>query len=160
MLAAELANEGALGHIRAAAGVAVKNALTAREAPRAAEYASRWLYLSEDVRREVKAKALQTLTTQESSASTQAGQVIASIASIEIPRGGWKDLIPQLLAASQDQENAKLRQAALQTIGFTCESLVSVPPRVHPCKMARCSPDPYLSLSNKRTRCGISPTRS
>ncbi|KDN53633.1 putative karyopherin beta-1 subunit [Tilletiaria anomala UBC 951] len=125
MLAAELASEAALPHIRAAAGVAVKNALSARDAARATEYAGRWLALDDAAKQDVKSKSLQTLTTENSQASTQAGQVIAAIAAIEIPQGGWKDLIAQLLAASQNQGNAKLRQAALQAIGFTCESLQS-----------------------------------
>ncbi len=123
MLAAELANESAAPHVRIAAGVATKNALTARDTARASEYAERWQSVGDAVQSEVKMRAMQTLTTQDSMASTQAGQVIASIASIEIPQGGWRDLIPQLLTASQDQSNAKLRQAALQAIGFVCEGL-------------------------------------
>ena len=123
MLAVELANEQSQPHIRAAAGVAVKNALTARESTRAAEYAARWMGLEDAARQEIKANALQTLTTEHTQASTQAASVIAAIAAIEIPQGSFRDLIPQLLRASQEQSNARLRQAALQAIGFTCESL-------------------------------------
>jgi hypothetical protein len=52
----------------------------------------------------------------------QVGSAIATIASIEIPRREWIDLIPNLCANSA-HENIVVRDAALQTLGFICEEL-------------------------------------
>lgn len=123
LLAAQMVDETAEPNVRIAAGLAVKNALSARDLTRAAEYSARWQTLPDDARLSIKSKALQTLTTQLTPVATQAAQVIAAIAAIEIPLGKWPDLLTQLLAASSDEQNAKLRQAALQTIGFVCENL-------------------------------------
>lgn len=123
LLASQMVTEGADPSVRAAAGIAIKNALSARDPTRAAELAARWQALPPDARLDVKSKALQTLTTPLSPVATQAAQTIAAISAIEIPLGQWPDLLTQLLTASSDQLNAKLRQAALQTIGFVCESL-------------------------------------
>ncbi|CEH12917.1 karyopherin kap95 [Ceraceosorus bombacis] len=125
MLAAELANESTAPHLRNAAGLAVKNALTARDAARQEEFANRWTSLPEDARSDVKAKTFSTLSSQDGRAGYSAAQVIAAIAGIEIPRGLWNELIGQLTKAMGETANNLLRQAALQTIGLTCEVISS-----------------------------------
>ncbi|PWY98805.1 putative karyopherin beta-1 subunit [Testicularia cyperi] len=125
MLAAELANEASPAHIRTAAGLAVKNALTARDPARVEEYTARWTALPQDNRNDIKQKTLTTLGSQEHRAGTAAAQVIAAIAAIELPVGLWNELISQLLGAMADQSNMRLRQSALQAIGFTCEGIQS-----------------------------------
>ena len=47
---------------------------------------------------------------------------IAIIASIEIPRKEWLDLIPNL-SANAEHESYDIRYAALETLGFICEEL-------------------------------------
>lgn len=125
MLTTEVANDATDATLRTAAALAVKNALTAREAPRQDEYTSRWLSLPEDARNDAKSKALATLATPSESVGRNAAQLVAAIAAIEIPVGQWKELIGQLLAAIKDQNNARLRQSALQSIGYVCEQVVS-----------------------------------
>ena len=120
-LSAELANEPSVPHIRAASGLALKNALSARDPKRAQEYAERWTLLPAEARDQVKSKVLMTLSSSESRAGTVAAQVTAAVAAIELPRGMWPDLVSQLLAAIGDLTNPRQRQAALQAIGFTCE---------------------------------------
>jgi len=112
-------------HIRSAAGLALKNALSAREASRLEAYSQRWVALDEASRTTVKSNVLNTLPSEDNRAGTAAAQVISAIASIELPMGLWNDLISNLLSAVGNAENAKLRMAALQAIGFTCESVVS-----------------------------------
>lgn len=119
-----MANEATDVNLRTAAALAVKNALAAREAPRQDEYAQRWLALPEEARNEAKNKALQTLNTPSESVGRNAAQVVAAIAAIEIPVGQWANLIQQLLAAVRE-ESERLRQSALQAIGFVCESVKS-----------------------------------
>ncbi|CAO1615921.1 unnamed protein product [Parajaminaea phylloscopi] len=125
MLASEMANDGTELPLRTAAALAVKNAVTARDGARQEEYAQRWLALPEESRNDVKAKALGTLGTANEGIGRNAAQVVASIAAIELPAGSWQELISQLLAAIKDQGNERLRQSALQAIGYVCETTVS-----------------------------------
>lgn len=125
MLATEMANEATEVTLRTAAALAVKNALAAREGARQEEYAQRWLNLPNDARSDVKSKALTSLGTANENVGRNAAQVVASIAAIELPAGSWTELISQLLAAIKDQGNERLRQSALQAIGFVCETVVS-----------------------------------
>ncbi|WFD36169.1 karyopherin Kap95 [Malassezia cuniculi] len=120
-LAAEMANEAAVSHIRSASGLALKNALVARDHKRAMQYSERWTAVAADVRDSVKSQALMTLGSAEPRAGTVAAQVVAAVAAIELPQNMWPDLIAQLLTAIGDVSNPRLRQAALQAIGFTCE---------------------------------------
>jgi len=52
----------------------------------------------------------------------QVGSAIASIASIEIPRREWLDLIPTLANCSVNDQ-FEIRCASLETLGFICEEL-------------------------------------
>jgi importin subunit beta-1 len=47
---------------------------------------------------------------------------VAAIASIEIPRKEWLDIVPNLCNNAAHDE-AYIRQASLQTLGFICEEL-------------------------------------
>lgn len=51
-------------------------------------------------------------------------QVIAAIAAIDIPRNQWPDLIQILLENVTKSNKSNLKQASLQTIGYTCELIV------------------------------------
>jgi importin subunit beta-1 len=73
------------------------------------------------VKKEVKRLALQTLRSNDARAGQSAGQFIASIAAIEIPRHEWPELMPSLVdfvGAGGDH----LKQASLTTIGFICDT--------------------------------------
>ncbi len=103
-----------------------KTQLTARDPTRVEEYTARWTLLPQAGRDEIKQKkVLSTLGSQEHRAGTAAAQVIAAIAAIELPVGLWNELIAQLLGAMGDASNMRLRQAALQAIGFNCEGISS-----------------------------------
>ncbi|BGP03309.1 Importin subunit beta-1 [Rhodotorula toruloides] len=122
-LSQTLADAQAPAHIRNAAGLAIKNALTAREAPRQEEYANRWKNLDPATRDRVKHDALATLAAPERSARNVSGQVIAAVAAVELPAGMWVGLVGQLLELASRQDNPHLRQATLQTIGYICEAI-------------------------------------
>lgn len=53
----------------------------------------------------------------------QVASAVAAIASIEIPRGEWLEIIPNLCNNSAN-ESMDIRHAALETLGFICEELV------------------------------------
>lgn len=65
-----------------------------------------------------------TLGSQSQKAGNFASQVVAAIAAVELPQGQWPDLIEILLGFVNNQPNANLKIATLQTIGFICETIV------------------------------------
>lgn len=121
-LAQELSNEQAQPHIRTAAGIALKNAFSAREYARLREAQQKWIQqIDLSVKKSVKNLALQTLGSRDARAGQSAGQFIASIASIEIPRNEWPELMPTLVS-NVGEGTDSLKQASLVTIGYICET--------------------------------------
>ncbi|KAI9172271.1 Importin subunit beta-1 [Paramyrothecium foliicola] len=121
-LVQELANEQSNGAIRSAAGIALKNAFTARDFARQQELQAKWLQGIDDAtKNQIKQLALQTLASTNSQAGLAAAQVVASIAGIELPRSQWADLMPFLVKNVSEGANHQ-KQASLKTIGFICES--------------------------------------
>ncbi|KAJ6786286.1 hypothetical protein PWT90_00826 [Aphanocladium album] len=121
-LVQELANEQAQGSIRAAAGIALKNAFTTRDFARHQELQAKWLQQTDDeTKNRVKELTLQTLASSNVQAGNAAAQVISSIAAIELPRNQWTELMPALVKnISEGADHQK--QASLTTIGYICES--------------------------------------
>ncbi|SPQ19685.1 8ab62008-6498-4fa5-ac54-776e37f83d3c [Thermothielavioides terrestris] len=117
-----LANESAEGHIRAAAGIALKNAFTAREFARQAALQAKWLnQTDQETKTRVKELALQTLSSTNTQAGQATAQVVAAIAAIELPRNQWPELMHALVRnVSEGTQHQK--QASLTAIGFICES--------------------------------------
>lgn len=124
-LSNSLVNNATPSHIRNAAGLAIKNTLSARESSRQEEYALRWKALDSQTREKLKADALASLAATDRGARNVAGQVVAAIATIELPAGLWNGLIANLLELVGHSDNTGLRQATLQAIGYICESIVS-----------------------------------
>ncbi|MCJ1233378.1 karyopherin beta [Varicellaria rhodocarpa] len=121
-LAQELANEQAQPHIRTAAGIALKNAFSAREYARLRDAQQKWIQtIDPNVKKSVKTLALQTLGSRDARAGQSAGQFVASIAAIEIPRNEWPELMPTLVQNVGSGED-QLKQASLTSIGFICET--------------------------------------
>ncbi|KAL8664050.1 MAG: hypothetical protein Q9202_003342 [Teloschistes flavicans] len=121
-LARELANEQAQPHIRSAAGIALKNAFSAREYTRLRDLQMRWRErVSDGDKSSVKGLALGTLASKDSRAGQSAAQFVASIAAIEIPRNQWPELMPALVTNVGEGDD-RLKQASLVTIGYICES--------------------------------------
>ena len=53
---------------------------------------------------------------------TQVAYAIATIASIEVPRREWLELIPSLCDNAMG-ENVNFKNAALETLGFLCDEI-------------------------------------
>ncbi|KAG9014671.1 karyopherin beta [Tulasnella sp. 427] len=123
-LAQVVADESSQPHIRTAAGLALKNSLYSRDFNRQNEFSQRWLeQLDVNIKNNVKQQLLQTLGSPSVKAASDAGQVIANIAAIELPTGQWLDLIHTLLGFVNQTANVTLKVATLQTIGFICEGI-------------------------------------
>ncbi|KIY69243.1 ARM repeat-containing protein [Cylindrobasidium torrendii FP15055 ss-10] len=123
MLSQVLLQEAAPLHVRNAAGLALKNALSAKDAARQEEYSQRWLSLAEEAKAQIRADALMALHSPNLKAGQFASQVVAAIAAVELPNDQWADLISILLQFVNEDSNTNLKIATLQTIGFICETI-------------------------------------
>ncbi|CAI9097287.1 OLC1v1033676C2 [Oldenlandia corymbosa var. corymbosa] len=109
---------------RRLAGIMLKNSLDAKDAARKDVLTQQWVAIDPTTKSQVKTLLVNTLASSEREASHAAAQVIAKIASIEIPRKEWPELIGQLLANMTQQDRpASLKQATLETLGFVCEEI-------------------------------------
>ncbi len=117
--------------VRVAAAVAIKNALSSKDAAVLAAAEERWMALAAALRATVKGHLLAALAADQSRVGSAAA-AIAAIARVEIPRGSWEELIATLLANTQQQtlkgdlparsSLAALRRASIEAIGFICEA--------------------------------------
>ncbi|KAI7885067.1 ARM repeat-containing protein [Lichtheimia hyalospora FSU 10163] len=122
VLIQQLTNTDGDPAIRMAAGLAIKNSLSAKEYARKEEQAKRWLALDENSRAQIKQGALLSLAATTRQVGRIAGQVIAAIAEIELPMGQWLDLIRLLLDNITNTDNADLKISTLEAIGYVCEA--------------------------------------
>ncbi|KAG5949961.1 hypothetical protein E4U53_005603 [Claviceps sorghi] len=121
-LVQELANDQADPSIRVAAGLALKNAFTARDYARLQVLQTKWLQQTDEATKtRVKQLTLQTLSSDNPQAGNAAAQVVSSIAAIELPRNQWTDLMPFLVKNVTDGADHQ-KQASLTAIGYICES--------------------------------------
>lgn len=116
-----LANEQGDDSIRMSAGLALKNSLTAKEYVRKEELVQRWVATAEELRTQIKQGVLQGLSSPKKPVGNISGQVVAAIAEIELPLGGWPDLIAIMLENISNGD-ATLKQSTLQAIGYVCEA--------------------------------------
>lgn len=122
MLSAEMAKEESPQPIRAAAGLALKNAVSVRDRTRLAELQDQWLNkVDPNIKSQVKANTLQTLQSNNVRAGTSAAQFIAALATIELPRNQWPELMPALVR-NVGEGSDSLKQSSLTTIGYIAES--------------------------------------
>ena len=85
-------------------------------------YENFWINMETEFKGNMKMALLATLATPKAVVRNQIANILAAIASIEIPRKEWDDLIPSLCANSTSEElNIKL--ASLTTLGYICEEL-------------------------------------
>ncbi|KAJ2724939.1 karyopherin Kap95 [Coemansia sp. Benny D115] len=118
----ELANESGQMPVRSAAGLALKNSLSAKDDLRREQHAQRWLQLDDGARSQIKQGVLMTLSSDNRQSTTAAAQTIAAITAIELPQGQWLDII-NILLQNISTTNTNLKIASLQTIGFICETI-------------------------------------
>jgi importin subunit beta-1 len=70
----------------------------------------------------MKEAILATLASPSQLVRTQCASLVAAIATIEIPRGEWTELINNLCTNS-NSDVSQIKLASLQTLGFICEEL-------------------------------------
>ncbi|PIN26309.1 Karyopherin (importin) beta 1 [Handroanthus impetiginosus] len=123
-LSVELSNDGKPTESRRLAGIVLKNSLDAKETERKEQLLQQWVAIDLSFKSQIKASLLNTLSSSVREASHTASQVVAKIASIEIPRKEWLELVPSLLAnMTQPDRPPSLKQATLETLGYVCEEI-------------------------------------
>lgn len=125
----ELANNDKPLESRTLAGLILKNSLDAKDSLRKQELVQAWILLDSALKAQIKGALLMTLSSPLLQASHTSAQVIAKVASIELPRGEWPELIGALLGnmggQSQTEQPPYLKQATLETLGYVCEEISS-----------------------------------
>ncbi|XVF55044.1 hypothetical protein PTKIN_Ptkin06aG0005100 [Pterospermum kingtungense] len=123
-LSVELANNDKPVESRRLAGIVLKNSLDAKDAVRKEQLVQQWMAIDVSVKSQIKDYLLKTIGSSVPEARHTSAQVIAKIASIEIPRKQWPELIGSLLNNMTQQDRpAALKQATLETLGYVCEEI-------------------------------------
>uniref|UniRef100_A0ACD5XEX3 Uncharacterized protein n=1 Tax=Avena sativa TaxID=4498 RepID=A0ACD5XEX3_AVESA len=123
-LSAELSDDSKPPVSRRLAGILLKNSLDANDLTRKEKCAERWISVDPAIKSHVKGSLLMTLGSPVSDAHRSSSQVIAKVASIEIPRREWPELIVNLLGnMTKPDAPPSLKQATLDAIGYVCEEI-------------------------------------
>lgn len=81
-----------------------------------------WINLEREFKDQMKMAILATLASPEVRVRRQISSILSSIASIEIPRGEWDELIPSLCSNAESTEN-NIKLASLTTLGYVCDEI-------------------------------------
>lgn len=123
-LSVELSNDGKPIESRRLAGIVLKNSLDAKEATRKEHLIQQWVAIDTSFKSQIKSMLFNTLGSSVREANHTAAQVIAKIASIEVSRKEWPELIGTLLLNMTQQDRPPaLKQATLETLGYVCEEI-------------------------------------
>ncbi|KAK8617296.1 hypothetical protein V6N13_080213 [Hibiscus sabdariffa] len=123
-LSLELSNDEKPVESRRLAGIVLKNSLDAKDAIRKEQLVQQWMAIDVSIKSQIKDFLLKTLGSSVPEARHTSSQVIAKIASIEIPRKQWPELIGSLLNNMTQQDRPTfLKQATLETLGYVCEEI-------------------------------------
>ncbi|KAF9596496.1 hypothetical protein IFM89_012227 [Coptis chinensis] len=102
----------------------LRTSLDAKDAVRKEQLIQQWVAIDASVKLQIKELLLRTVGSVVAEAGHTAAQVIAKIASIEIPRKEWPELIGSLLTnMTQPDRPASLKKSTLETLGFVCEEI-------------------------------------
>lgn len=108
---------------RVAAGLQLKNLLTAKDATLKSTYQARWLSIPQEIRLYVKKNITETLGT-ESGRPSSAAQCIAAVAVAELPAGQWPELIDSLVNnVTAANSTEMLKESSLEAIGYICQDI-------------------------------------
>ncbi|KAL5806852.1 hypothetical protein ACOSQ4_029585 [Xanthoceras sorbifolium] len=123
-LSVELANNEKPAESRRLAGIVLKNSLDAKDASMKEALVQQWMTIDISFKSQIKDLLLRTLGSPVPEARHTSAQVIAKVASIEIPQKQWPELIRSLLNnMTQPESHAAVKQATLETLGYICEEI-------------------------------------
>ncbi|CAN6347234.1 unnamed protein product [Urochloa humidicola] len=123
-LSVELSNDEKPPESRRLAGIILKNSLDAKDSAKKDVLTQQWVSVDPSIKSKIKESLLVTLGSSVHDARHTSSQVIAKVASIEIPRREWQDLIAKLLGnMTSPGASAPLKQATLEALGYACEEI-------------------------------------
>ncbi|XP_062003042.1 importin subunit beta-1 [Rosa rugosa] len=123
-LSVELANSEKPIESRRLAGIVLKNSLDAKDAVTKERLAQQWMSVDIAFKSQIKEMLLLTLASSVREARHTSAQVLAKVASIDIPRKQWPELIAYLLNnMTKGDSSADLKQSTLETLGYVCEEI-------------------------------------
>ncbi|KAJ1542849.1 hypothetical protein HK096_009022, partial [Nowakowskiella sp. JEL0078] len=120
----ELVNEANDEIVRCAAGLLLKNSLSAKEYVMKVRREQVWRELDVNFKANIKIALLGTLASPLKQVTLTVAQVITAIALIDLPNDEWPTLVDSLLQnVAVGSENVSLKESTLNTIGYVCEAL-------------------------------------
>ncbi|CAA7051050.1 unnamed protein product [Microthlaspi erraticum] len=123
-LSHELANNDKPAESRRLAGILLKNSLDAKDSATKDHLVKQWFAIDVALKSQIKELLLRTLASSAQEARHTSAQVIAKVASIEIPQKQWPELVGSLLNnMTQQGSPAHLKQSTLETLGYVCEEI-------------------------------------
>jgi len=123
LLATELANEQKDLHVRQAAGLYLKNCLTAKDETSQEELSQKWLTMDAAAKTQIKTTTLSALGSTQAKARHTAAQGVAAMGTIDLPHNQWPDLVQGLVKNVTDSGNPALKQSSLEALGYICEEI-------------------------------------
>ncbi|CAG0913133.1 unnamed protein product [Notodromas monacha] len=109
--------------VRVAAGLQLKNQIAWKDPAKKDIFTQKWFAIPEEARQIIKTNVLEALGTEGQRPST-AAQCVAHIAIIELPRGVWPRLIPDLVDnVCKEGVPDSLKAACLESIGYICQDI-------------------------------------
>ncbi|AQK94205.1 ARM repeat superfamily protein [Zea mays] len=123
-LSIELSNDEKPPESRRLAGIILKNSLDAKDSAKKELLTQQWVSVDPSIKLKIKELLLVTLGSSVHDARHTSSQVIAKVASIEIARREWQDLVAKLLGnMTSAGAPAPLKQATLEALGYVCEEI-------------------------------------
>lgn len=116
----EISDETNMEAVRQMGCIITKNLIGNRSQD--ARYAELWASLDPDFKSMIREAVLAQLSCPSPDVRKQIANLVATIASIDIPRKQWTDLI-NILCSNATHVDLDIKQASLQTLGFVCEEL-------------------------------------
>ncbi|XP_050309987.1 importin subunit beta-1 isoform X2 [Anthonomus grandis grandis] len=121
----DILRHGGNSHVaRMAAGLQLKNQLTAKDQTVKVQYQQRWIAFPEDIRNYIKKNVVGALGT-ETNRPSSAAQCVAYIAVAELPQQQWPDLISTLVSNVVNATSEMQKEATLEAIGYICSEIDS-----------------------------------
>lgn len=122
-LCQDLLNDNIPEAVRQLAGLQLKNALYGKSEHESQRLALRWLSdtIPNEVRQNIKRMLVQTLGSTSKPVRSTAALVVAKIASIEVPKNLWPEIIHVLVQNITQPSPDPLKEASFEALGYICE---------------------------------------
>lgn len=116
--------------IRMLAALGLKNQLTSKDSRVRTDQQARWIALNKESREKIKQYSLKVLLSNDDRMTSSVPQLVSTIATIELPRNEWPDLIPTIIEHTKTENPVHVKRSCLLTIGYICETADANDPQI------------------------------